>query len=101
MVESAKSIRDELLKVEHALRKAQSELGEGYEDYIASLKVIGESCTKFLTVLEALKLRTELAFGGDEYYREVRVPHDEFSYVFMTEIDCLAKRNGIQCRDSD
>jgi len=101
MVESAKSIRDELLKVEDALRKAQSELGEGYEDDIASLKVLGESCMKFLTVLETLKLRTELAFGGDEYYREVEVPHGEFKEVFTTEIDCLAKRNGIQRRDSD
>jgi hypothetical protein len=101
MVKSAVSIRDELLKVGHALRKAQSELDEGYEDDIASLEVMGESCTKFLAVLAALNRRPELASGGDEFYSEVKVPHAEFRHVFETEIDCLAKRNGIQRRNSD
>jgi len=101
MFRSAESIRDELLNVGHVLRKAQSELDEGYEDDIASLEVMGESCTKFLAVLAALNLRPELALGGDEFYNEVKVPHAEFRHVFMTEIDGLAKRNGIQRRDSD
>ena len=100
MLSSAKSIRDELLKVENTLRKAESVLGESYEYDIASLQKMGESCKNFLRVLERLALIEDFTFGGQNFYNEIDGPHSDFIAIFETEIEQLAERNGIQRRYS-